>query len=72
MKSVCGDIKFFEANITHQRNGKKNHSFKNQTNATLIDLKNNTQKKNNKISYIIFSKKFQSFNLECLKTWKPM
>ena len=28
MKPLCGDIKFFEANITHQRNGKKNHSFK--------------------------------------------
>ena len=45
MESVCGDIKFFEANITHQRNGEKNHSFKNQTNAILIDLKNNAQKK---------------------------
>ena len=28
MKPITGDIKFFEANITHQRNGKKNHFFK--------------------------------------------
>ena len=42
---ITGDIKFFEANITHQRNGKKNHFFKNQTNAILIDLKTKPQKK---------------------------
>ena len=28
MKPITGDIKFFEANITHQRYGKKNHFFK--------------------------------------------
>ena len=43
MKPITGDIKFFEANITHQRNGKKNHFFKNKTNAVLIDLKNKSQ-----------------------------
>ena len=48
MKPVCGDIKFFEANITHKRNGEKNHSFKNETNAILIELKNNHQKKTTK------------------------
>ena len=31
MKPITGDIKFFEANITHQRNGNKNHFFKNKT-----------------------------------------
>ena len=45
MKPITGDIKFFEANITHQRNGNKNHFFKNKTNAVLIDLKNKSQQK---------------------------
>ena len=43
MKHITGDIKFFEANITHKRSGNKNHFFKNKTNAVLIDLKNKTQ-----------------------------
>ena len=60
MKPFTGDIKFFEANITHQRNGKKNHFFKNQTNAILIDLKNKPQKKISKYPSL-FSLK--SFNL---------
>jgi len=45
MKPITCDIKFFEANITHQRNGNKNHFFKNKTNAILIDLKNKSQRK---------------------------
>ena len=72
MKPLSGDIKFFEASITHQRNGEKNHFFKNKTNAILIDLKNNPQKKIPNIPYIIFSRKNQSSNLECIKTRKPM
>ena len=63
MKPVCGDIKFFEANITHQRNGEKNHSFKNQTNAILIDLKNNAQKKITKYPTLFSLKNFN------LLTW---
>ena len=38
MKPITGDIKFFEANITHKRNGNKKHFFKNKTDAVLIDL----------------------------------
>ena len=45
MKSITGDIKFFEANIFHERYGKKKHFFKNRTNAILIDLKTKPQKK---------------------------
>ena len=45
MKSFTGDIKFFEANINHERYGKKKHFFKNRTNAILIDLKTKPQKK---------------------------
>ena len=43
MKPITGDIKFFEANITHQRNGEKIISLK-KSNAVLIDLKINSKK----------------------------
>ena len=56
MKPFTGDIKFFEANIFHERYGKKKHFFKNRTNAILIDLKTNL-KKNIKISFIVFFRK---------------
>ena len=45
MKSLTGDIKFFEANIFHERYGKKKHFFENRTNAILIDLKKQPQHK---------------------------
>ena len=45
MKPFIGDIKFFEADIFHERYGKKKHFFKNRTNAILIDLKTKPQKK---------------------------
>ena len=63
MKPTTGDIKFFKANITHQRNGKKNHFFKNKTNAILIDLKNKTQQKLPKYPSLFSLKKFN------LLTW---
>ena len=63
MKPITGDIKFFEANITHQRNGKKNHFFKNKTNAVLIDLKNKSQQKMHKYPSLFSLKKFN------LLTW---
>ena len=44
MKNSIDDIKFFEANIYHQRFGKKKHFFNNKTNAILIDLKENYKK----------------------------
>ena len=44
MKNSIYDIKFFEANIYHQRFGKKKHFFNNKTNAILIDLKKNYKK----------------------------
>jgi len=45
MKPKTGNIKFFEANINHERYGKKKHFFKNRTNAILIDLANEPQSK---------------------------
>ncbi len=63
MKPITGDIKFFEANITHQRNGKKSHFFKNQTNAILIDLKNKPKQKIPKYPSLFSLKKFN------LLTW---
>ena len=57
MKPFTGDIKFFEANINHERYGKKKHFFKNRTNAILIDLKNKPQQKNIKIPFIVFFRK---------------
>ena len=45
MKPITGDIKFFEANINHERYGKKKHFFKNRTNAILIDLAKEPQSK---------------------------
>ncbi len=60
MKLLNGNIKFFEASITHQRNGKKNHFFKNQTNAILIDLKNKPKQKIQKYPSL-FS--LENFNL---------
>ena len=63
MKPNTGDIKFFKANITHQRNGKKNHFFKNKTNAVLIDLKNKSQQKMHKYPSLFSLKKFN------LLTW---
>ena len=58
MKPITGDIKFFEANITHQRNGKKKHFFKNKTNAVLIDLENKSQQKIPKYPSLFSIKKF--------------
>ena len=63
MKPLCGDIKFFEANITHQRNGNKNHFFKNKTNAVLIDLKNKSHQKIPNYPSLFSLKKFN------LLTW---
>ena len=63
MKPIAGEIKFFEANITHQRNGKKNHFFNNKTNAVLIDLKNKSQQKIPKYPSLFSIKNFN------LLTW---
>ena len=45
MNPVTTEIKFFDANINHERYGEKKHFFKNRTNAILIDLKKQTQHK---------------------------
>ena len=63
MKSFTGDIKFFEANINHERYGKKKHFFKNRTNAILIDLKITPPKKISKYPSLFSLEKFN------LLTW---
>ena len=63
MKSFTGDIKFFEANINHERFGKKKHFFKNRTNAILIDLKITPPKKISKYPSLFSVEKFN------LLTW---
>ena len=63
MKNFASDIKFFEANIFHKRYGKKKHSFKNRTNAILIDLKTKPQKKILKYPSLFSLEKFN------LLTW---
>ena len=63
MQPLTVDIKFFEANINHERYGKKKHFFKNRTNAILIDLKNKPQQKIRKYPSLFSLKKFN------LLTW---
>ena len=58
MKSVNSNIKFYEAKINHCRYGKKKHSFKNQTNAILIDLKNSPQQKPSRYPSLFSLEKF--------------
>ena len=58
MQPLTVDIKFFEANINHERYGKKKHFFKNRTNAILIDLKNKPQQKIRKYPSLFSLKKF--------------
>ena len=63
MNPVTAEIKFFDANINHERYGEKKHFFKNRTNAILIDLKTKPQKKILKYPSLFSLEKFN------LLTW---
>ena len=64
MKNSIYDIKFFEANIYHQRFGNKKHFFNNKTNAIVIDLKENCKK-------ILKYPTFFSIDKINLLSWRP-